>query len=274
MHCVGGCGAFIPQGQVGYFIGGSIHLPVCKKCTEKERGSPPVPPPPISPLYPGMFVGHLPDDKLLELLNYWPNEMHSELCGPDARGVLWQVRRYAGTLVFNTFAYPMSQDGTKYYTGNHDQGSIRYFSSMINGKALRRDQLRWFPWYSYDSYGVTGPEPLYVSEGMQTPWGEAHSVTPVIGGVCWVKANERGGFMLAVHRAAQLLSPSALAIGELFAYWLCYSEDRACAVVIHEHPEWCHIFTNPDLSGMVRSILERHYPQYLQAAGMRPGNGR
>src|SRR5260370_5731619 len=75
MHCVGGCGAFIPQGQVGYFIGGSIHLPVCRTCAEKERGGPPPPQPPVTTLYPGIYVGHFPDHQLLVLLNYWPRQM-------------------------------------------------------------------------------------------------------------------------------------------------------------------------------------------------------
>ena len=82
MNCVD-CGTFIPQGQVGFFIGGSSHLPVCRVCKAKERGETLEDPrPPLEGLYPGMIVGHLANDKLLELLYYWPD-------GTGSR-VMWQ----------------------------------------------------------------------------------------------------------------------------------------------------------------------------------------
>ena len=265
MHCVD-CGSFIPQGQVGHFIGGSIHLPVCRKCSQKERGDGPPPPPcPVTTLYPGMYVGHFSDEKLLELLDYGygSGEMRSELCGPDEHNILWQIHRYAGTLTLGTFEY--RQDGTKYYTKRDGrQGSIRQFHALLGEKHIRRDQLRWFPWYSFDTYGVTGPAPLFMAEGMSTPWGEAQSITHLTGGVYWVTTGTHGGFMIAAHRAAQLLSQSALSIGALFNHWLCYDEDCACAVVIFEHHEWCHIFTDSDPVGRATSIIHRYYPHYMQ----------
>jgi hypothetical protein len=269
MHCVGGCGTFIPQGQVGYFIGGDINLPVCRACAEKERGGPPPPPqPPLTPLYPGMFVGHLSDDQLLELLYYWPGKTCSELCGPDIYNVLWEIHRFSGTLTLSAFEY--HQDGTRYYTRRDEgrQGSIRQFRALLGEKHICRDQLRWFPGYAFE-YGVTGPAPLFMTEGDVTPWGEAQSIIHLTGGVYWVTTATHGGFMIAVHRAAQLLSQSALSIGELFGAWLCYDEDCACAVVIFEHQEWSHIFTNTDLIDMAIGIIHRYYPHYMQSIGSR-----
>ncbi|GCE32081.1 hypothetical protein KDA_75650 [Dictyobacter alpinus] len=212
-----------------------------------------------------MYVGHFSDEKLLTLLDYGSGsgEMRSELCGPDDQNVLWQIRRFAGTLTLGMFEY--RRDGTKYYTRRDGrQSSIRHFQAQLSEKHIRRDQLRWFPWYSYDTYTITGPPPLSMTEGTPTPWGEAESITHVTDGVYWVKTGAHGGFMIAVHRAAQLLSQSALTIGALFDHWLCYEEKSAGAVVIFEHREWCHIFTNPDPVGLATSIIRRSYPQYMQ----------
>jgi hypothetical protein len=258
MRCVGPCGAVILQSQIGYYVGGNLGLPVCKACAEKvQTALPPSPRPAEISVFPGMFVGTFSDALLLELLNSSSGELRSELCGPDDQNNLWEVRRYSNTVTFHTFAYSARRDGARYYTHDRRQGTTLEFPLLFRQKHIQRDRLRWFPWYST----LDGTEPLSLAKGRTTPWGDAILCTPLAGGVYWVTTATHGGFMIALHRAAQLLSQAALAIGQLFGPWLCYEQERACAVVIYEQPDWDHIF-DPNAQNLARAILQQYYPQY------------
>ena len=271
MNCVD-CGVFILPGQVGLCIGGSPHFPLCRLCAQKERGagSPP-PPAPISPLFPGILVGQYADNALLDLLNYWPSGTISELCGLDARNQQWELHRYSGTLTLNRFEY--RQDGGKAYGYGGFQTTVREFASALGKAQIQRQSLRWFP--SYEDRGdfhnarVPAQRSHCIESGTHTPWGIAHQSIQVGGGAYWVKAEIRSGFMINIHRAAQLLTQAALSIGESFGWWLCYDEVYACAAIVVEHQEWASIFTMPDPITYAWNVLQQHYPAYMQTMSRR-----
>jgi hypothetical protein len=225
-----------------------------------------------------MLVGHFSDDKLLDLLSYRCGEMHSELCGPDTRSVMWEIRRFSGTIGLDRFNYSYREDGTKAYANwGSRQGNFRSFQALLSEQQIVRDHLRWFPWYPCEQGAYRKAELpwlVVVVEGATTPWGKAQVSRKVTGGVYWVTTATQEGFMIAVHRAAQLLSQAALSLGKLFGPWLCY-DTCACAVVIYEHQEWADLFSIPDPVRMARDLLEQYYPHYLmQAASRKQALGR
>ena len=270
MKCVD-CGGFIPPGQTGLCIGGSPHVPLCRGCAELERGGPlPQPPAPINPLFPGVLVGRHSDATLLDLLNYWPSGIVSELCGPDGRNTQWVVRRYSGTLTLTRFEY-RRDDYTKFlYGGSGIQTTYRQFAKALDSAEIRRESLRWFPSYrdsgEYDNVRVPARRTLHLAQGMQTPWGVTTQVIPIDGGVYWVKTETHGGYMLNIHRAAHALSQPALAIGESYEWWLCFEQNVACAVVVVEQPTWSSMFDMPDPVSYAWQMLQQHHPDYVQYA--------
>lgn len=265
MNCVN-CDDFIPPGQTGLCIGGSPHFPLCRNCATKEgSGPPPQPPAPVQPLFPGMLVGQHSDTLLLDLLNYWPSGVISELCGPDSRNTQWVIRRYSGTLTLIKFEY--REDYTKYlYGGSGFQVAYHQFAEILARVQLCREWLRWFPSYSneYDNVRTPALRTLQMVPSMQTPWGAARQVIPVDHGVYWVNTDTHGGYMLHIHRAAQTLSQLALAIGKSYGWWLCFEQQTACAVVAVEQPLWASLFAMPDTLDYAWEILRLHYPNYVQ----------
>lgn len=147
MYCID-CRTFIPPGHVGHFVGGFSGAPLCRRCSDRERGV--VRPPKTVPvdLVPGMPVGHLPDALLNDLLDYAPcGGIWGELLTPvlTPRGGTWEVRRYAGTYILSLF-FPsgVPERPRSYWQGEGIQCSSLH--GVLTYRPIPRDAWRWYPW--------------------------------------------------------------------------------------------------------------------------------
>ena len=109
-----------------------------------------------------------------------------------------------------------------------------------------------------------------LQRGAKTPLGRIVEVQTIDRGIYWVTTVEHAGYMIDQALAQEKLTAAARAIGVPYnEKWLCFEEDCAWAVVVSERPEWA---TQPLQSETVQGILQREYPDYLQAKGEQPAN--
>lgn len=145
MYCVD-CGTFIPPGRVGHFVGGFREAPLCRRCSNRERGI--VYPPKTVPidLVAGMQIAHLPDALVNDLLDYAPcGGIWGELLAPADQWHTWEVRRYAGTYVLSFF----SQSGVPERPRSYWQGEgiqTASLGSVLTYRPILRSAWRWYPW--------------------------------------------------------------------------------------------------------------------------------
>lgn len=145
MYC-NECGNFIAQGQVGHFAGGFSGAPLCRQCSNKERGI--VNPPKTVPidLIAGMSIGHLPDGLINDLLDYGPcGGIWGELLAPADQWHMWEVRRYAGTYILSYFSQSGNPERPRSYWRN--QGiQTASLGSVLTYRPIPRDAWCWYPW--------------------------------------------------------------------------------------------------------------------------------
>jgi hypothetical protein len=79
-------------------------------------------------------------------------------------------------------------------------------------------------------------------------------------GVYWTTTAEHGGYVLHVGVVRYWLSQAASVRGVVDGEWVCFEEDCAWAMVVHEHPEWA---VEPLDMHTVDNILQQEYPDYL-----------
>ena len=149
MHCID-CGIFIPLGQVGHFAGGFREAPLCRRCSDRERGI--VPPQQTIPfdLVAGMTVAHLSDSLIDDLLDYERcGGIWGELLARADQWHFWEVRRYGGTHVLSYFEPTgKSERPRSYWNGKGIQtGSL---NGVLTYHPIPRNTWRWYPQKNVD----------------------------------------------------------------------------------------------------------------------------
>jgi hypothetical protein len=79
--------------------------------------------------------------------------------------------------------------------------------------------------------------------------------------VYWVTTVEHGGYVLHKDVVRHRLSQAAITRGVVDGEWVCFEEDCAWAMVVHECPEWV---VEPLDVLSVEGVLQQEYPDYLE----------
>jgi|GEM_PF-7128389 len=100
-------------------------------------------------------------------------------------------------------------------------------------------------------------------EGMQTPWGLAHTVHVLTDQVLLTETFEHGGLLIEQTQARSLLSPRALRLGKLWNTFVAFEQDDAMQVVFYEHPELYPWAEEELIQQLAEASLRAMHPDYF-----------
>ncbi len=100
-------------------------------------------------------------------------------------------------------------------------------------------------------------------EGMQTPWGVAHTVHILAEHIVLTETCEHGGLLIERTQANTLLSPQAVRLGKLWNSFLAFEQGDAMQVVFYEHPELYPWAEEDLIQELAEASLRATYPEYF-----------